>query len=162
MITIIAIIAILVKPPGRCSAVARQGRRDPTPAIISNIDMCVSPRDGQILSPHSFACCQEGVRNRTEPAEPNRVTEPFDFGTARNRTRNRTEPNRTDEFSKSPEPKRVEPNWFLIGAPRSYGHLTIGSIHYDFKIVVQQFEIMVEWPYERTCEDGVVLDTLRA
>ena len=65
--------------------------------------------------------------------------EPFNSGTGRNRTRNRTEPNRTspshdvsekhrpnrvepvhllfkiepnrtDEFSKSPEPKRIEPN----------------------------------------------------
>ena len=77
---------------------------------------------------------QEGIRNRTEQAEPNR-TEPFNFGTGRKRTRNRTgpsheasvnagrtasyreqtssEPNRTDVFSKSPKPKRIEPNRFL-------------------------------------------------
>ena len=45
---------------------------------------------------------QEGIGNRTEPAEPNR-TEPnrtVNFVTGRNRTRNRTEPNRT-------EPRRV-------------------------------------------------------
>ena len=81
---------------------------------------------------------QEGLRNRSQPAEPNR-TEAFDFGTGRNRTRNRTEPdrattrlknagrtssnrgnafsepNRTDKFLKSPEPSRTEPNRFLPG-----------------------------------------------
>ena len=78
---------------------------------------------------------QEGIRNRTEPPEPNR-TELFNFGIGWNRTRNRTgpnrteprsvrkaqaephrtrkynfgtEPNRTDSFSKSPESKRIEP-----------------------------------------------------
>ena len=86
--------------------------------------------------------CQEGITNRTEPAEPNR-TEPCNFGTGRNRTRNRTEPNRTeprrlqkktqaelcltgktncpnrtkpnrtDESRESPEPKRIEPNRLL-------------------------------------------------
>ena len=80
---------------------------------------------------------QEGLRSRTEPAEPNR-TEPFNFRTGRKRTRNRNEPshdvykkrrpnhvepgnliyskpNRTDQFSKRPEPKRIEPNRFLPG-----------------------------------------------
>ena len=92
---------------------------------------------------------QEGIRNRTEPAEPNRtapnrlIPEPAGTdrngrGTEPNRTEpdrtttgpkstgrtasnreeylskpNRTEPNRNYEFSKSPEPKRIEPNWFL-------------------------------------------------
>ena len=42
---------------------------------------------------------QEGIINRTEPAEPN-GTEPFNSGTGRNRTRKRTEPDRT-------EPRRV-------------------------------------------------------
>ena len=45
---------------------------------------------------------QEGIRNRTEPAKPNR-TEPLNSGTGRNRTRTRTEPNRT-------EPRRTRKN----------------------------------------------------
>ena len=82
---------------------------------------------------------QEGIRNRTEPAEPDRTEPKFSFGTSRNRTRNRTErnrteprrvrktqaephrtgnfkfpnrtePSRTDGFQKSPGPKRIEPN----------------------------------------------------
>ena len=40
------------------------------------------------LSSHNL---QEGIRNRTEPAEPNR-TEPFNSGTGRNLTRKRSEP----------------------------------------------------------------------
>ena len=74
--------------------------------------------------------------NRTEPAESKRVIlEPAGTGrgTERNRTGPshdasekgkpnriepgiiifRTEPNRTDEFSKGQEPKRIEPNRFL-------------------------------------------------
>ena len=49
--------------------------------------------------PLDLPVCQEGIGNRTEPAEPNR-TEPFHSGTGRNRTRKRTEANRT-------EPRRV-------------------------------------------------------
>ena len=97
---------------------------------------------------------QEGIRNRTEPAEPYR-TEPFTSGTGRNRTRNRTEPNRTeplcvrktqaeprrtgkhicpnrtepnDELSKSPEPKRIEPNRFLPDIMHSV-RVTYSSVH---------------------------------
>ena len=84
---------------------------------------------------------QEGMRNRTEQAdsnrtEPNRLisepagtgrgTEPNptgpSHGVSEKRKLNRvepgkvhfrTEPHRTDESSKSPEPKRIEPNRFL-------------------------------------------------
>ena len=41
---------------------------------------------------------QEGLRNRTEAAEPNR-TEPFNSGTGRNRTRKRTELHQTEPRS---------------------------------------------------------------
>ena len=87
--------------------------------------------------------CQEAIRNRTEPAEPNR-TESFNSGTGRNRTRNRTEPNWTESrrvrktqaeprrtgkemfrtepnrteanrliFERNMEPKRIEPKRLL-------------------------------------------------
>ena len=54
---------------------------------------------------------QEGMRNRTEGAEPNR-TEPCNSGTGRNRTRNRTEPDRdgpSHGVSEKRKPNRVEP-----------------------------------------------------
>ena len=57
---------------------------------------------------------QEGIRNRTEPAEPNR-TEPFNSGTGRNRTRNRTEANRTEPRrvrKTQAEPRRTGENTF--------------------------------------------------
>ena len=43
---------------------------------------------------------QEGIINRTEPAEPN-GTEPFNSRTGRNRTRNRTEPERATTSPKN-------------------------------------------------------------
>ena len=61
------------------------------------------------------------MRNRTEPAEPNR-TEPFNSGTRRNRMQNPTEPNRTEprrvrktqaeprRTGKNTFPNRTEPN----------------------------------------------------
>ena len=49
---------------------------------------------------------QEGIRNRTGPGEPNR----------------------TDKLSKSPEPKRIEPNWFL---PEISFRVDWGSLHVD-------------------------------
>ena len=52
--------------------------------------------------------------NRTGPDRA--TTRPKNAGrTASNRENTifRTEPNRTDKFSKSPEPKRIEPNRFL-------------------------------------------------
>ena len=63
---------------------------------------------------------QPGVRDRTEPAEPNR-TEPNRTEPRRVRKTQAVSrrigklnfPNRTDELSKSPEPKRIEPNWFF-------------------------------------------------
>ena len=57
------------------------------------------------------------MRNRTEPAEPNRNGPSHGVSEKRRPNRGeleqihfRTEPNRTDE---SPEPKRIEPNRFL-------------------------------------------------
>ena len=89
---------------------------------------------------------QKGIRNRTEPAEPNLtesiyqpISEPA--GTGRRNEPNRTgpshdasekrrpnrvesgnyffrtKPNRTDDLSKSPEPKRIEPNRFVPDIP---------------------------------------------
>ena len=67
---------------------------------------------------------RRGIRNRPEPdAEtnyPNR-TRPSHAASEKRRLNRvepgninfRTEPNRTDSFSKSPEPKRIEPNRFL-------------------------------------------------
>ena len=63
---------------------------------------------------------EEAVRNRTEPAELNRI-EPSNSGTGRNWTRKRTEPNRTEplrvrktqaephQTGKSNFPNRTEP-----------------------------------------------------
>ena len=83
-----------------------------------------------------IVCFQEGIRNRTGPAEPNRTvsfrnrpepdaepnrTEP-DRATTRPKNAGRTasnretfvpEPNRADELLMSPEPKRLEPNRLL-------------------------------------------------
>ena len=54
-----------------------------------------------IISKPATTCAapglQVGIRNRVEPGQ----------------ILVRTEPNRTDDFSKSPEPKRIEPNRFL-------------------------------------------------
>ena len=49
---------------------------------------------------------QGGIRNRTEPAEPNRA-ETFDSGTDRNRTQNRTEPDRRRVRKTKAQPRRT-------------------------------------------------------
>ena len=67
---------------------------------------------------------QEGIRNRTEPAEPNQ-TEPFDSGTGRNRTRKRTEPNRT-------EPRRVRKTQ---AKPRRTGEINFRTEPINFRKV---------------------------
>ena len=83
---------------------------------------------------------QEGIRNQTEPNRPNRTepklisepagtgrgTEPSRAGPSHDASEKcrpnraepgninfRTEPNRTDNFSKAAEPKRIEPKRFL-------------------------------------------------
>ena len=58
--------------------------------------------------PSPSSLLQEGIRNRTEPAEPN-WTKPFNSGTGRNRTRKRTEPNRTE--SRRVRKVQAEPRW---------------------------------------------------
>ena len=54
---------------------------------------------------------QEGIRNRTEPAEPNR-TEPFNSGTGCNRTRKRTGP--SHYASKKSRPNSIEPGNVIV------------------------------------------------
>ena len=74
---------------------------------------------------HVYVTYQEGIRNRSEQAEPNR-TEAFNSGTGRNRTRNKTEPNRTEprrvrksqaeqrRTGKVDFPNRTEPNRWIV------------------------------------------------
>ena len=76
-----------------------------------------------ICRAQSVYLLQEGIRNRTEPAEPNR-TKPFDSGTGRNRTRNRTEPNRT-------EPRRVRKFVLLVVLIRGPVLVGVPPVHND-------------------------------
>ena len=81
---------------------------NPSQSVFCSAQLCLLPRDCNRVSWEFLEQClmrrspfQEGTRNQSEPAEPNR-TEPLHSGTAlfRNRMRKRTEANRK-------EPRRV-------------------------------------------------------
>ena len=88
---------------------------------------------------------QEGIRNRTEAAAPNRI-EPCNSGTGRNRTRNQTEPNRTEprrvrktqaeprRTGKNTFPNRTEPNRLIFKKVwnRNKSNRTVSFVNYSY------------------------------
>ena len=80
----------------------------------------ISPSHREFPASLDSGSLQEGIRNRTEPAEPNLIG-PSHCASEKRRPNRvepdnlvfRIEPNRIDECSKNLEPKRIEPNRFL-------------------------------------------------